>query len=206
MSIKKITVLSLAMFTQAMCFSAQASDIISIPLTKSTPLLDGICHENEWQSSYSVELSDEVQLSLLQTEKYIYVCAKGKNEDYTALDIYLNDVKKNTIRNLHISAQLGEREYSNGKWSAMLWWNQQGWTAFWVPFSGFKEENGIRKPSFLRGSNREVKFSKTILNSNKFLATLILSSVTVNGKLNQSISFPLDSVPEDSSTWANFSL
>ena len=88
---------------------ANASEIIAINQTDKAPLFDGRCGKDEWQAATKIELPAQISIYLMHDKDSLFVCAKGKAEDYTVIDLYIEHAETGHLHNLHASAQLGER-------------------------------------------------------------------------------------------------
>ena len=69
--------------------SVNASEFTAIKLTTKAPLLDGSCREDEWQSATKIKLPAQAAIYLMHDKDSLYVCAKGKAEDFAVIDIYI---------------------------------------------------------------------------------------------------------------------
>jgi hypothetical protein len=67
---------------------AKASEVITINATKKAPLFDGSCNKDEWKSAIKFELPAQTSVYLMHDNDSLYVCAKGKAEDYAVIDVY----------------------------------------------------------------------------------------------------------------------
>ena len=65
---------------------ANASETIVINPTNKAPLFDGRCGKDEWQAATKIELPAQASIFLMHDKDSLYVCAKGKAEDYTVID------------------------------------------------------------------------------------------------------------------------
>jgi hypothetical protein len=174
---------------------AMADDLMEINATKTTPLFDGRCKNIEWSAATKIKLPSENSIYLMHDKDSLYICAKGKVDDYAVIDILIEDVKTGHLHKLHASAQLGERIYNGKNWSEPDRWNLKDWSGFWVPYAGRVEsEDGLR-PKFLKGSHREMQILRK-----KFSGDIWNMMIIVSG-----ISFPDKAIDTDKSTWHTFS-
>lgn len=72
---------------------AMADDLMKINATKTTPLFDGRCKDIEWSAATKIKLPSEISIYLMHDKDSLYVCAKGKVDDYAVIDIFIEDVK-----------------------------------------------------------------------------------------------------------------
>jgi len=181
-----------------------ALDVITINATNKAPLFDGRCDEDEWKSAKKFELPAQTFIYLMHDKHSLYVCAKGKAEDYAVIDIYVKHAKTGYLHNLHASAQLGERIFKGKQWSKSERWNLKDWSGFWVPYAGRVEaEDGLR-PKFLKGSHREMQILRKKFPSDTWNMMISISGV-YQGKDSSAFSYPEKAVDTDGSTWAKFS-
>lgn len=135
----KTSIISIfAIIAAAGTFSATAASetTTSINKTPGHVLFDGKCSDSEWQGATKIPLPAETALYLMHNEHSLFVCATGKSEDYTVIDIYIEDPKTGLLHDLHASAQLSERVFKDNKWSDPARWQLQDWGGFWVPYAG----------------------------------------------------------------------
>jgi hypothetical protein len=133
--------------------NAIASSNVSINLTTSTPLFDGRCNKEEWQSATKIELPAGTAIYLMHNQDSLFVCAKGKVDDYTVLDIYIENTLTGNLHNLHASAQLSENLFSHNQWGEPERWNLKDWGGLWVPYAGQEDYDGGKRPKFLKGTD-----------------------------------------------------
>lgn len=102
--------------------SIQAGEAITSEATIINPtskahLFDGRCDKAEWQEATKLELPAQTAVYLMHDKGSLFVCAKGKAEDYTVIDLYIEDAETGHLYNLHTSAKLSERTLSGKDWS-----------------------------------------------------------------------------------------
>ena len=200
--------------TQAKAFEGNTSELnsskvstskfITINATNRAPLFDGRCDKDEWESAIKFELPAQTSVYLMHDKHSLYVCAKGKTEDYAVIDIYIENDKTGYLHNLHASAQLGERIYKGKKWSKSDRWNLKDWSGFWVPYAGRVESEDGLKPKFLKGSHREMQILRKKFSGDTWNMMINVSGVYQDEK-STSFSYPDKAVDTDKSTWATFS-
>ncbi|MCJ8294443.1 MAG: hypothetical protein MJK15_08555 [Colwellia sp.] len=181
-----------------------APEVITINATNKAPLFDGRCDKDEWQSAIKFELPAQTAVYLMHDNDSLYICAKGKAEDYAVIDIYIENTKTGYLHNLHASAQLGERIFNGKEWSKPDRWNLKDWRGFWVPYAGRVESEDGLKPKFLKGSHREMQILRK-----KFVGVTWNIMISVSGIYHDEgstkYSYPEKAIDTDSSTWAKFS-
>lgn len=185
--------------------STSAADKISINVTTSPPLFDGRCDSAEWQPAIQLELPAGVSVRLMHDDDSLYVCAMGKPQDFTVIDLYIEHGQTGQIYNLHASAQLFERVYADESWSETRFWNQQDWSAFWVPYAGEEETEKGPRTRFLKGSHREVQVLRRKFPAGSWKMMIGISAVEHEGSFSADLTFPAEAVDTDPSTWAEFS-
>jgi len=206
-TLPKITLSALALSlvaTEVVATQANASDTITINATNNAPLFDGRCDEDEWKSAIKFELPAKTSVYLMHDNDSLFVCAKGKTDDYTVIDIYIEDAKTSYLHNLHASAQLGERIFKGKEWSKPDRWNLKDWSGFWVPYAGRVESEDGLKPTFLKGSHREMQILRKKFTGDTWNIMINVSGIYHNEKSTE-FSYPGKAVDTDSSTWAQFS-
>lgn len=185
--------------------NANASGAIAISQTNLPPLFDGRCNKDEWQAATKIELPAQVSVYLMHDENSLFVCAKGKAEDYTVIDLYIEHAATGHLHNLHASAQLGERLLTDKGWSETSHWNLKDWSGFWVPYAGDEDtENGTRT-KFLKGSHREVQVLRKKFVGNTWNIMIGVSAVYHEGKYGAEFFYPENAADTDESTWQKFS-
>jgi len=190
--------------TEIITTKDKAADVITINSTSKTPLFDGRCDKNEWSSALKFELPAQTFVYLMHDNDSLYICAKGKPEDYAVIDIYIENAKTGYLHNLHASAQLGEKVFKGKEWSKPDRWNLKNWSGFWVPYAGrVKAEDGL-KPKFLKGSHREMQILRKKFPTDTWNMMIAISGV-YQGKNSTAFSYPEKAVDTNSTTWTKFS-
>lgn len=191
----------------ALCITSQAnaSGFIAINSTNKVPLFDGNCGEDEWQSATKIKLPAQASIYLMHNKDSLYACAKGKSEDYTVIDLYIEHAKTGHLHNLHASAQLAESLLTDKEWGESQRWNLKDWGGFWVPYAGYDDtENGGRRPKFLKGSHREIQVLRKKFAGNIWKMMIGVSAINHDGE-SHTFLYPEKAVDVDTSTWAIFS-
>jgi hypothetical protein len=184
---------------------ANASETIVINPTNKAPLFDGRCGKDEWQAATKIELPAQASVFLMHDKDSLYVCAKGKAEDYAVIDLYIEHAETGHLYNLHASAQLGERILTDKEWSEHeSWWNHKDWSGFWVPYAGIEDTENGKRPKFLKGSHREVQVLRKKFVGNTWNIMIGVSAINHEGN-SAEFFFPEKAVDTDKSTWMKFS-
>ncbi|KGJ91923.1 hypothetical protein [Colwellia psychrerythraea] len=182
---------------------ANASEVITINATNKAPLFDGRCDKDEWQSAIKFELPAQSAVYLMHDNHSLYVCAKGKAEDYAVIDIYVEHANTGYLHRLHASAQLGERIFNGKEWSKPDRWNLKHWSGFWVPYAGRVEAEDGLKPKFLKGSHREMQILRKKFPGDTWKMMIGVSGINQN-EGSTAFYYPEKAVETDSATWAKF--
>ncbi len=190
--------------TEVVATQANTSEVITINATNKAPLFDGRCNKDEWQSAIKFELPAKTAVYLMHDDDSLYVCAKGKAEDYTVIDIYVENAETGYLHNLHASAQLGERTFKGKEWSKPDRWNLNDWSGFWVPYAGREESEDGLKPKFLKGSDREMQILRKKFSGDTWNIMIGVSGIFYKGEMT-GFTYPDKAVDTDASTWGKFS-
>ena len=180
------------------------SAAIAINPTIKAPLFDGRCGDDEWLAATKIELPAQASIYLMHDSDSLYVCAKGKAEDYTVIDLYIEHAETGHLHNLHASAQLGERLLTDKEWGESERWNLKDWSGFWVPYAGNEEAEDGRRPKFLKGSHREIQVLRRKFAGNTWKMMIGVSAINHGGDSREYF-YPEKAVDSDTSTWLSFS-
>lgn len=183
---------------------AQQAPPVDIKLTRQTPIFDGKCKETEWQHATQIDLPAKTTVYLMHDDHSLFICAKSKAEDYTVIDIYIEDTDTGYLHNLHASAQLGERINSEQQWQEISFWDLQDWGGFWVPFSGTENTENGANPTFLKGSHREIQILRKKFPGDTWNMMINVGGIHHKGKYGASFSFPSGAMDNDRTTWTQF--
>ena len=184
---------------------AHASEPVAINRSESAPLFDGRCDKDEWQAATKIELPAQVSVYLMHDNDALFVCAKGKAEDFTVIDVYVQHPETGHLHNLHASAQLGERLLTDTEWSESEFWNLSDWGGFWVPYAGTEDTDDGPKTKFLEGSHREIQVLRKKFTSDTWTMMIAVGAVYHEGEYGAEFSDPEQAVDTDASTWGTFS-
>ena len=182
-----------------------AAETIAINQTNKAPLFDGRCGKDEWQAATKIELPAQVSVYLMHDKESLFVCAKGKAEDYTVIDLYIEHAETGHLHNLHASAQLGERLLTDKEWSESKQWELNDWSGFWVPYAGVEETESGTRTKFLKGSHREIQVLRKKFVGNTWSIMIGVSAINHEGEDGAEFFYPEDAVDTDKSTWGKFS-
>lgn len=182
-----------------------ASETIFINQTNKAPLFDGRCDNDEWRAATRIELPAQVSVFLMHDKYSLFVCAKGKAEDYTVIDLYIADAAAGHLYNLHASAQLSERLLTDTEWSEAEFWNHKDWSGFWVPYAGSEDTEDGTRTKFLEGSHREVQVLRKKFAGNTWNMMIGVSAIYHEGAYGAEFFYPENAINTDQSTWGKFS-
>lgn len=183
---------------------ARAKEAIAINPTSESALLDGRCGGDEWDAATKIDLPAQASLLLMHDAENFYICAKAKPEDYTVLDLYIEQPQTGHLHHFHLSAQMGERVRTEEGWGASATWELQDYAGFWVPFYGVEEREEGEVPIFKRGTHRQVQVMRKKFPGNSWTMMVGVSSVRHEGQSLQMF-YPEKATAEDKSTWGKFS-
>lgn len=189
----------------AIAAEINASETISINQTNKAPLFDGRCGDDEWQAATTIELPAQVSVYLMHDKHSLFVCVKGKAEDYTVIDLYIADAETGHLYNLHASAQLSERLLADTEWGESEFWNHKDWSGFWVPYAGQEDAEDGTRTKFLEGSHREVQVLRRKFVGNTWNMMIGVSAINHEGTYGAELSYPENAINTDKSTWGKFS-
>ena len=201
---KLINLLALALTPITTVIADAPGTPFAIPRVSNPPMLDGRCRDDEWDQANAIRLPADVTLGVMYYRESLYVCASGKAQDYTALDLYIQHEETGQLHNLHISAQLGERTSSYGEWSELVFWELRDWTAFWVPYAGTEESDTGSRPDFLEGSDREVRVLRSKFPGTNWRMMIVVSAVIRGETPWTELYYPEGADDADPSTWKTF--
>lgn len=188
----------------AMLANANVSEAVVIKFTEQPALLDGYCGNDEWKAATKIELPAQAFIYLMQDEDYFYICAKGKAEDITVLDLYIESAEVGNPHKYHLSAQMGESALTENGWeSTSEKWTLKEYAGFWVPYSGLKDPENRKGPKFARGTHRQVQISRKKFPGNTWHMMVGVSAIKHKDEW-ASFFYPEKADGEDKSTWGKF--
>lgn len=183
---------------------ANASETITINPTNKAALLDGRCGNDEWEAATKIELPAQASIYLMHDKDYFYLCAKGKAEDYTVLDLYIEHAETGHIHKFHLSAQMGETVRTDKGWSEPATWELKDFAGFWVPYFGLEDPENRKGPKFARGTHRQMQVLRKKFAGNTWNMMIGVSAIQHEGQ-GAEFFYPEKAVDNDKSTWAKFS-
>jgi hypothetical protein len=167
--------------------------------------LDGHCGNDEWQAATKIDLPAQASIYLMNDKDYFYLCAKGKAEDHTVLDLYIEHAETGNLHKFHLSAQMGEHVLKGKEWELVTGkWVLNDYAGFWVPYSGLKDTENRKDPIFAKGTHRQVQVSRKKFSGNTWNMMIGVSAINYKGK-GAELFYPEKAVDKDKSTWATFS-
>lgn len=182
----------------------EVNGTIAISATNKAGLLDGSCGNDEWDAATKIELAGQASIYLMHDKDYFYFCASGKAEDYTVLDLYIENSETGKLHKFHLSAQMGESIYTDNEWKpASGKWKLKDYAGFWVPYSGLQDAENRKDPIFEKGTHRQMQISRKKFAGNVWNIMVGLSAVSHEGE--GSLLYPKNASGDDKSTWAKFS-
>ena len=185
---------------------ASASETIAINPTSKPALLDGRCGADEWEAATKFELPAQASIYLMHDKDSFYICAKGKAEDYTVLDLYIEHAETGQLHHFHLSAQMGESVLTDEGWEpASEKWDLKDYAGFWVPFSGLEDPENRKDPNFERGTHRQVQVLRKKFAGNTWNMMFGVSAINHEGNSGAEFFYPEKAVADDKSTWGKFS-
>ena len=128
----------------------------TVPQGHEPLLLDGRCDGEEYKGSASVDLGHGVTMKVIRVGSQLGLCIPLRPGSLGTLDLFLVTPRQRQPLNLHVSAQIGERQLIGGRWPEWAFWNHRAWAAPWVPFEGFDGEGAERRPRWGTGAAREL--------------------------------------------------
>lgn len=200
-NILKVLLLSTCPFV---AIKANASESITINPTKKAALLDGRCGNDEWEAATKIELPAQASLYLMHDKDYFYLCAKGKAEDHTVLDLYIAHEETGHLHHFHLSAQMGERVRTDKGWSESATWDLKDYAGFWVPYFGLEDPENSKGPKFARGTHRQIQVLRKKFAGNTWNMMIGVGAIRHEGK-GAEFFYPPKAVDNDKSTWGKFS-
>lgn len=200
--ISNLLILSAVLSFAAFC--ANASETIAINPTNKAALLDGKCGNDEWEAATKIELPAQASIHVMHDKEYFYLCAKGKDDDYTVLDLYIEHAKTGHLHKFHLSAQMGERVLTEEGWSEPAPWDLNDFAGFWVPYFGLEDPDNRKGPKFARGTHRQMQISRKKFASNTWNMMIGVSAIRHEGE-GAEFFYPKNAVDSDTSTWQKFS-
>lgn len=179
-------------------FSLTFGQSVKVPFNISSVEIDGFFKEKEWAGAKMIEVGNKTHLFLKQDKQFIFLGIKRNPGMAIYVDFYLKE--KKSIRNLHASMQLGERELT-GEWNDSSpdwqWGNNKLWSANSVRY--VTDDESI---PFLNQINEyegyEFKIDKTMITSKKIQIMIEIRDFMGEAK---TIIYPEAAKRDNSSKW-----
>ncbi len=203
MKINKLLVIAIAISLNTVN-AQENNESITINPTNKAGLLDGSCGNDEWDAATKIDMPGQAAIYLMHDKDYFYFCASGKTEDYTVLDLYIENAETGQPHKFHLSAQMGEAVRSNNDWEPVsAKWKLKDYAGFWVPYSGLEDVENRKGPIFAKGTHRQMQISRKKFPGNTWKMMVGLSAVSHEGEGD--LTFPKNAKSDDKSTWGRFS-
>lgn len=183
--------------------AAAAASAFSVGEAERPILLDNQCGEAEWAGAARTPIAEGVILLAMADEDYVYLCWTLPPGSLGALDFYLI-VPGEASRNMHVSAQVGDRWLGPNGWSDYAWGEHPGWFGAPVRATGFESlPDGRRAVAFADSSAREIQISRDI---SRAPWAFMFQLHAVGPDRSRQITWPQGAVPEDTRTWTDLDL
>lgn len=201
-------ILTLILLMLASNIFAQQSGNTTQPMvikpTSKAGLLDGSCGNDEWDAATKIEMPGQAAIYFMHDDDYFYFCASGKEEDYTVLDLFIENGATQQLHKFHLSAQMGEAILTDNEWKpASDKWDLKDYAGFWVPFSGLEDEENNKNPIFETGTHRQLQIARKKFPGNTWNIMVGLGAIRHEGE--GQLFYPENGKGDDKSTWAQFS-
>ncbi len=184
--------------------NVKAANEFTINSTTQAALLDGKCGGDEWDEATKFDLPAGASLHLMHDKHYFYLCANGKAEDYTVLDLYIKHPKTDKLHKFHLSAQMGESIFDGNDWSPSAKWDLQDYAGFWVPYFGLEDPDNRKNPKFAKGTHRQIQIARKKFAGNPWTMMIGVSAIKQESE-NVTLYFPEQAQEKDANSWASFS-
>ena len=192
-----------ALILAAAAAASTAPATLAIGEAEKPVLLDNRCDAREWKGAAKTAIAPGVELLAMADEDYVYLCWTLPPESLGALDLYLI-VEGETTRDLHVSAQVGERSLGPTGWSEFVWGEHSGWYGPPVRSTGYEAvPDGRRAVRFADSAAREVQIDRDV---SRGRWALMFQLHAVGPGRSRSITWPQGAVPEDTRTFVEVDL
>lgn len=180
-----------------------AAAAITVGQAERPILLDNHCPDAEWAGATQAEVGEGVTLLAMADEDFVYLCWRLPPQSLGTLDFYLI-VPGEAVRNMHVSAQVGDRWLGPDGWSAYAWGEHPGWFGPPLRFSGLQTlPDGSREADFADSPAREIQIDRNISRAAWFFMFQLRA---VGPNHAREITWPQGGVPEDTRTWVELDL
>ncbi len=117
-------------------------------------LMDGKCDDSEWRDAMEAAVAPGHVLRVKRTERYVFMCITYPDDSFGTLEGYVTTARQTTPLNIHVSAKVGDRLWTEEGWPRFEWWAAEGWWSNAVRYNSF--EDGEQR--FLGAPAREIQF------------------------------------------------
>lgn len=183
--------------------AAAAPPTIALPAGHRV-LLDTRCEHAEWSDAARVVVSPAVDLLLKQDSESVFLCLTLPEGSYGTLDLYLQTAAGEAPWNLHVSAQVGERQRGAAGWPEWQFGNHRGWFSPAVPLRGAEVVEGRARLTFTSVAGREVQLERSRFGSGPWRVMLELRSL--GPAHDGSAVYPPGAAVDQATTWATLLL
>lgn len=167
-------------------------------------LLDTRCEPAEWSDAARVAVSPAVDLLLKQDAESVYLCLRLPEGSYGTLDLYLQPAPDEAPWDLHVSAQVGERQREAAGWPEWQFGNHRGWFSPAVPLRGAEVVAGRAKLTFTPVEGREMQLERSRFGNGPWRVMLELRAL--GPAHDGSVVHPPGAVVEQPGTWSTWTL
>ena len=182
---------------------AAAAAAVAVGLAERPVLLDNQCPEAEWADAAKTDVGQGVTLLAKADEDFVYLCWRLPPESLGTLDFYLI-VPGEASRDMHISAQVGDRWLGPDGWSEFAWGEHPGWYGPPVAFSGFDTAaDGARTVRWADSAAREMQISRDLSRAAWWF--MFEMRAIGPGRANN-LTWPEGAKPDDTRTWVQLDL
>lgn len=184
--------------------AAAAASAFSVAPAEKPVLLDNNCPDSEWSDAARTDVGQGVTLLAKADEDFLYLCWRLPPESLGTLDFYVI-VEGETSRDMHISAQVGDRWLRpDSTWTEFAWGEHPGWYGPPVAFRGLETAaDGTRQATWADSAAREMQISRDIGRGG--WAFMFELRAIGPGRAN-TVTWPEGGVPEDTRTWVELDL
>jgi hypothetical protein len=167
-------------------------------------LLDTRCEPAEWSDAVRVVVSPAVELLLKQDAESAFLCLTLPDGSYGTLDLYLQAAPGEAPWDLHVSAQVGERQRGPAGWPEWQFGNHRGWFSPAVPLRGSEVVEGRAKLTFTPVAGREVQLERSRFGSGPWKVMFELRAL--GPAHDGSVVYPAGAAVDEPATWATWTL
>lgn len=184
-------------------FAAAAASAFAVGAAERPVLLDNQCAESEWGDAAVTDVGEGVTLLAKADDDFVYLCWRLPPESLGTLDFYLI-VPGEASRDMHISAQVGDRWLGPNGWSDFAWGEHPGWYGPPVAFAGMETRpDGARAPIWRDSAAREMQISRDI---SRAAWAFMFEMRAIGPGRAKTLTWPQGADPEDTRTWVELDL